>query len=413
MSVADDLKDPVKAEETRKRAQEKARADQRQKVFDNLRFRDEYYQQKHEATRKAPVLVFDGDAEELVPPEWLIDLVLPTEGAGQLFGESDLGKTFVSLDMAVHVAAGKTWQGRSVKRGTVVFIEAEGGRAFARRKHAAKGAAGLGDGTQGELFERLPFVSIYQPLGFGPDTPVEEAVAYGLSIRKMIDERGLPPIRLAVADTLAQNIAGDADNNEEMSAFLRCFRAFLKALSDEPVFGLLIHHPGHKEKSRARGAYSLPADLDTILKLEGSRDALWLECDRQRDDEPFKRIPLKLERVTLTLNGEPMKDSWGREVTSLVVKARKVEAGEEHKGDPLLDVVLEALPLPPNRESTSTLTPKVNALLAKAGEATVAKPKVEDALCRLELDHRAKRGPGRSAGSTAWCRVVTQEEADL
>lgn len=188
-----------------------------------------------------PVLVFDGE-ERLEPIEWLIEDVIPAEGAGELFGEKNEGKTFVSVGWAVHVAANLPWMKKAVKGGTVLFVESEGGRSFAVRKHAAKGAAGLGDSyAQGTLDAKpLPFVTVYQPLGFGHDTDTVVATNYALSIRASVEARKLPPIRFVVTDTLSQNMVGDANDNSEMQAFLRVFRAFLKALSDEPVFGLLI-----------------------------------------------------------------------------------------------------------------------------------------------------------------------------
>ena len=212
-------------------------------------------------------------------------------GAGMLFGESDTGKTFTALHLAVHISADLPWLGHRVAPGTVVFIEAEGGRSFALRKHAAKAEAGVTP----NLLQPFPFVTVYEPLGFGPDTDPALVQMRAAAIRDAVDTRHLPPIRLVVVDTLAQNMHGDVDSNAEMGAFLTVFRAFLKALSDEPVFGLLIHHPGHTNKDRARGAYALPADLDLIMRLEGTPDELTLSCDRMRDAGRFAAIGLKLD----------------------------------------------------------------------------------------------------------------------
>jgi len=266
------------------------------------------------AKRPAPRLVFDGE-EDWSPLDWLIDDVVPAQGAGMAFGETDVGKTFLALNMAVHVSAALPWQGHAVAHGTVLFIEAEGGRSFALRKHAAKLDAGVRlDGLQ-----PFAFVTVYEPLGLGPDTDVSLVLTRAAAIRESVAQRALPSIRFVIVDTLAQNIHGDADSNADMTAFLRLFRAFLKALSDEPVFGLLIHHPGHSNKDRARGAYALPADLDLILKLECEEDApneLTLSCDRMRDGERFAPILLALEKRTLMLD-------HGREASTLVVVPRE------------------------------------------------------------------------------------------
>ncbi|HTP29793.1 MAG TPA: AAA family ATPase [Anaeromyxobacteraceae bacterium] len=88
------------------------------------------------AGRPKAALVFDGE-EALAPTEYLVEGLIPTEGAGELFGETDLGKTTVALDISVHVGANKPWMGHAVRHGAVLFIEAEGGGAFALRKRCS------------------------------------------------------------------------------------------------------------------------------------------------------------------------------------------------------------------------------------------------------------------------------------
>ena len=312
------------------------------------------------AQRPAPVLVFDGE-EDWRPLDWLIDSVVPAQGAGMLFGETDVGKTFVALNMAVPVCADLPWQGRAVAHGTVLFVEAEGGRSFALRKHAAKAEAGVTP----NLLKPAAFVTVYEPLGFGPDTDLALVLTRAAAIREAVANRALPPIRFVVVDTLAQNIHGDADSNADMTAFLRLFRAFLKALSIEPVFGLLIHHPGHANKERGRGAYALPADLDLILHLEGEPDMLTLSCDRMRDGERFAPILLALEKRLVVLDD-------GRTTSTLVVVPR-TETGTTRVESPETQIV-KHLHLHP-RQTTVQISTDLH-----IGKSIVVK-KV-DALCK-------------------------------
>ena len=344
--------------------------------------------------------IFDGE-EDLRPVEWLIDGVIPEGGAGQIFAETDLGKTFVTLDMGMHIAANLPWHGHPVKAGTVIFFAAEGKDEFALRKHAAKGAAGLGDShVQGKLLDKkLPFVTFQETLGFGPDTDIALAIDHAHQIRAQVAERGLPPIRFVVADTLTQNMDGDTDNNMEMQAFLRVFRAFVRALSDGPVFGLLIHHPGHVEKSRSRGAYALLADLDLILHLEGeTKDALTLSCKRMRSGERFDPIHLRLEQRVVTVDGEPLRNSSGERQTSLVVLPREAKPEERRTRDATKEAVLDALPEWPNKWGMNSLAAKVGAIVGrKVDHKTVT------ARClALEREGLAESGPGRQKDCLSW-----------
>ncbi len=306
-------------------AQRAADAKERRYQLAKARFKNE-----EAAKRPAPVLVFDGE-ENLKPPKWLIEKIIPAEGAGMLFGETDVGKTFAALSMAIPIGANTPWQGHAVEHGTVLFIEAEGTGSFPWRKHAAKAEAGLGDARH--LTDApFPFATIFESLGFGPDSDLALVQMRATAIKEGVAGRGLPPIRFVVVDTFAQNMQGDADSNHDTTAFLHAFRAFLKALSIEPVFGLLIHHPGHANKDRARGAYALPADLDLIMQLEGERDALTLSCTRMRDADRFEPILLALESRPLTMDGRKLADAQGQPLTSLVVVSR-TETQEPRRED--------------------------------------------------------------------------------
>jgi len=143
-----------------------------------------------------PGLVFDGE-EDLGATETLIEDVIPEEGAGMLFGESDVGKTTVAINMSVHVAGASRGHGKSVRHGTVLFVEAEGGRAFSLRKHAAKGAAGIDEGV------KLPFITVYDT-SLRPRLGRRGGGEQRRRDARSVAERGLPPIRLVVADTLAR-----------------------------------------------------------------------------------------------------------------------------------------------------------------------------------------------------------------
>jgi hypothetical protein len=346
-----------------KAAQELADASFRRRELARRRF-------KHEeaAKRPAPVLVFDGE-EDWRESAWLVDTIIPAEGAGMLFGESDVGKTFVAIHMAIPVCADLPWQGHAVAHGTVLFIEAEGTRSFALRKHAAKMAAGLGG-----LVAPFPFVTIYEPLGFGPDTTAALVLTRAAAIREAVANRALPPIRFVVVDTLAQNIQGDVDSNADMGAFLKLFRAFLKALSIDPVFGLLIHHPGHNNKDRARGAYALPADLDLIMRLESEDDVLTLSCDRMRDGERFAPILLALKKHAVMMDDERMLH------TLIVVSGTETEA-DAKPPSPEAQIV-KHLRLHPRQTTTQISTD------LKIGKAAVVK--TVDALCENNILRRSE-----------------------
>ena len=54
------------------------------------------------------------------------------------FGDSGSGKTFLALDLACHVAAGRTWFGRRVEQRGVLYFAIEGGHGITNRIAAWK-----------------------------------------------------------------------------------------------------------------------------------------------------------------------------------------------------------------------------------------------------------------------------------
>jgi hypothetical protein len=57
---------------------------------------------------------------------WAIRNYLPLDTTAILYGESGAGKSFMALDMALHVATGREWHGHKVRQGAVFYIAGEG-----------------------------------------------------------------------------------------------------------------------------------------------------------------------------------------------------------------------------------------------------------------------------------------------
>lgn len=67
--------------------------------------------------------------EEITPrlnSLWLIKRTLPQKGVALIYGHPSSGKSFLALDIAMHVALGWDWNGLRVRKGLVVYVAAEG-----------------------------------------------------------------------------------------------------------------------------------------------------------------------------------------------------------------------------------------------------------------------------------------------
>ena len=77
---------------------------------------------------------------------------------------------------------------------------------------------------------------------------------------------------------------------------------------------LVVHHTGHSDKSRARGAIALKAALDAEYRLEKA-DSLILTATKMKDAETPP--PMAMELVTVDLPG--LLDEFGNPITSAAI----------------------------------------------------------------------------------------------
>ena len=71
-------------------------------------------------------LVSVGEVLKCPPLRWRVKGLIPARGIGQIYGASTAGKSFLSLDLAVHVARGRAWYGHKVNASSVAIFSLEG-----------------------------------------------------------------------------------------------------------------------------------------------------------------------------------------------------------------------------------------------------------------------------------------------
>ncbi len=216
------------------------------------------------------------------PLDWLIEPVMTVGGMVELFANYGAGKSFVTLDMALCVAAGLRWHGHNVKSGAVAYIVAEGAQGFTLRVPAWLEAHNL---TAADLTGKIHFL------------PQKEDIPNRKAVERMIAElEALPePPSLVVIDTAARALEGyDENSPKDMGAFISgC--AQIRQATGATV--LIVHHTG-KSGDGDRGHSSLSAAMDTVMKLSRPGGRMLLQCTKQKDGaEPFTPIALNLTQV--------------------------------------------------------------------------------------------------------------------
>jgi hypothetical protein len=252
--------------------------------------------------RPLPILYFDAIQPKLDARDFVEDLLI--EGsAAVVYGESNTGKTFWATDLALHVAAGRAWNGRHVAQGGVVYCVLEGGIGFHNRVSAWRAHHGLGDAC-------IPFAAVPSNLNLlDPDADTPRLIAV---IREAAATLEMP-VKFVVIDTLARAFAGGNENaSEDMGALVGNMDAVRAATGAAFMF---IHHSGKDRAKGARGHSSLRAAVDTEIEVVAAEegDAKTATVVKQRDLRKGDAFDFALRAVTLGTNPR------GKPVTSCVV----------------------------------------------------------------------------------------------
>jgi hypothetical protein len=245
---------------------------------------------------------------EAKAPDSLINQLLEKDTLNMVFGDPGAAKTFFAIDMASCVATGKDFHGMGAKQGPVVYIAGEGQNGIKRRFAAWEIRYGY------NLDDTPIFVSL-MPAGLCDQDQARWVID---EIKLLQKECGEPA--LIIFDTLARNFGpGDENSTKDMSAFIL---GADQIREQSKACILLVHHTGHGDKSRGRGAMALKGALDAEYRLEkDDQGTVRVSCTKMKDFKPPAPMAFKIRTVELGINDED-----GKEVTSAVLDSIDFEA---------------------------------------------------------------------------------------
>lgn len=241
-------------------------------------------------------------------------LITPNSFVG-IIGPTGSGKTFSATDLALHVAGGRPWRGRNVRKGLVVYGALEGPVSAENRFVAARESAGFA-GT-------IPLRLTPGPINLRAAGDVAMLVEFVREAEAHYGEK----CSMVFVDTLSRALAGGDENGpEDMGALVAGADAVRLSTGATVV---LVHHMGKDETRGARGHSSLKAALDTEIEVSVRDKVHVATVTKQRDLPSGEQFPFTLQVVELGV------DQDGDPVTSCVVehladvpRARKQPTGK-------------------------------------------------------------------------------------
>ena len=237
--------------------------------------------------------------------EWKIKGLIPSVGIGQIWGASTSGKSFIAIDMAVHVAKGRPWYGRKTGQSPSVLLFLEG-QAGAKQRLAAFQAF-HGEPLPDNLLVGVAPTTLYK----GEDVDALAAA--------------IPEGSLVIVDTQACATVGLAENDtSEMGIFIESAK---RLATKRKCFVLCLHHSGKDSGRGARGSsVQLPSwDFAAEVVREGQR-RFWRAVKVKDGDGEGEKHPFRLGIVDLGA------DEDGDRITSCVALPDAEDlAGQDEK----------------------------------------------------------------------------------
>lgn len=265
-------------------------------------------------TEALPFIRFE-DVEPSLQANDFVERLLTSSSMSVIYGQSNCGKTFLALDLALHIARGAKWFGREIVQGPVLYLALEGGNGIRNRVVAHRIEHGLEDA-------RLPFFLVPQPLNLLDPAGDLEAI---IKTTQQVECEEGAPVALIVIDTLSRAMAGGNENApEDMTTLVAAGDCLRKETGAHVMW---IHHSGKDEARGARGHSSLRAATDTEIEVIADDNGRRAEVRKQRDLDGGDVIRFELQSIELGTNDR------GKPVTSCIVRQADADGSSRH--DPI------------------------------------------------------------------------------
>jgi hypothetical protein len=251
------------------------------------------------------------DIKALPDPKYLIEGIVIENSLLFMYGPPGCGKTFISLSMALSIAAGlPEWWGRKIhKHGPVVLLSSEGVADLKFRIMAWEKETGIS-------VDDIPFYLIRQTINFMAEADVDKLLRTVLDIT---NELGEPPVLINV-DTVSRVLPGADENlQKDMTLFISaCDR--VREVFGSTVAG--IHHTSRNGNLRGSTVFDGAGDaLLSITREEGAEIGEMLAKKIKSAPDGWKQN-FRLKKVEIG-------DIKGS--TSLYAEPTDIEVGDDGK----------------------------------------------------------------------------------
>jgi len=267
-----------------------------------------------EALKAGGLKLFGGPGQWTAHPD-LTDLVAGVipRGVGMIVGAPGAGKTLVAVDLACHLAGGRTWLGRKTHGCPCIYVATEAPVSVDRRFIAWAVAHGMDAPPPGVWVVGGEFSIGTADQMNALMTAAKQSARAGIFI----------------IDTFANACAGADENSAgAMTALLRR----LSSLNEETGWTVLFLHHQAKGQAYARGSSAIGARCDFSLAVEKREQGISVKSEKLRDLPPglvLGSFAVEAQHIGRDAEGDPINVPAVRNlphasvIASLAAKASK------------------------------------------------------------------------------------------
>ena len=240
--------------------------------------------------------------------EWMVEDLIMARSQCAIYGASGSTKSFLALDMGMHLALGKDWFNYKVyKPVPVLYVACEGGGGFINR---------INGWIKSHKLQKPKYFLVDKSVIYPDDKKsIENFIGF-------YKQKGFRDGMIFI-DTLNANASASGldENGKDMGVITDAFKKI--ALSLDSAYDV-IHHTGKDETKGMRGNSSLYASLDTVIYVKQKHQGSYSwEIDKQREGVTGTKYSYTTEIV------ETGTDSKGKKVTTLKVISGMPETPDE------------------------------------------------------------------------------------
>ena len=270
---------------------------------------------------------------------WIVDNVIPNNGLIIVYGSPGTGKTFVVLDICLHITNMKPWfENKVTSSGIIVYLIGEGIYGIKKRLTSWMKYHSATNENNDIYFVPINKYNIWE------ESNVRRLIE---TMKKFIKESGKNVIMMVV-DTLARAATGlDENSSRDMGKFLRNFELVRDKFNCSILF---IHHKGKDESRGMRGSSSLLGAADTCIDLSKNDQRLVISIEKQKDGEnrAFETKLCKLgDSLVVATKEDMIKSKSGGMVLSFAVdkintnKVQKSVKWSSEEDESILDQIAQ------------------------------------------------------------------------